>query len=48
VICTECEKIEEIQDCRLAPWERKVAELGYTRVRHVLEFRGICRDCAAI
>lgn len=47
VICVECRRIENLDDCEIERWEKKVRGLGYTKVRHVLEFTGVCRDCAA-
>jgi Fur family ferric uptake transcriptional regulator len=46
VLCVECRRIEPIHACELAGLERKVRELGFTQLRHVLEFRGLCRRCS--
>jgi Fur family ferric uptake transcriptional regulator len=45
VICTGCRKIEKLEDCHLEELEEKVKKLGYSKVRHVLEFSGLCRSC---
>ncbi len=46
VICTVCREIKKLDDCQLASLEEKVKALGYVKVRHVLEFTGLCRSCA--
>jgi len=46
VICVECRKIEKLEDCHLDKLEEKVKALGYSGVKHVLEFTGLCRSCA--
>lgn len=46
VICTSCRKIEKLEDCRIDALEAKVKALGYAKVRHVLEFSGVCRKCS--
>lgn len=45
VICTECRRIEKLEDCHLEKLEARVKALGYSDVRHVLEFSGKCRNC---
>lgn len=45
VICTECRRIEKLEDCHLEKLEARVKALGYSDVRHVLEFSGKCRAC---
>ena len=45
VICRNCRKAENIEDCEVARLEALVAERGYLEVSHNLEFFGICRDC---
>lgn len=47
VLCTRCRKIEKLDDCHLEKLEARVRALGYSEVRHVLEFSGLCRACAA-
>lgn len=46
VICVECRKIEKLEDCHLDKLEQKVKALGYSKVKHVLEFTGLCRACS--
>lgn len=46
LICTECGKATEIQ-APLEDWVESVADQhGYTRVHHVVDLFGVCRDCA--
>jgi len=45
VICVDCKKIEVLDHCGLGKLEKQVASLGYTQVRHVLEFLGRCGAC---
>lgn len=47
VICVKCRKVEPISHCRLSRLEREVRDLGYSKVRHVLEFMGICPICTS-
>jgi Fur family ferric uptake transcriptional regulator len=47
VICTDCRRIETLDDCNLPKQlEAKVEDLGYSQVRHVLEFMGLCGACS--
>jgi Fur family ferric uptake transcriptional regulator len=46
VVCVECRKVEMLDDCQLTWLESKVKALGYSNVRHVLEFRGRCKACS--
>ncbi|MGZ3652545.1 MAG: Fur family transcriptional regulator [Bdellovibrionota bacterium] len=46
VVCVDCGKVEMLDDCELKPLEDKVKELGYSNVRHTLEFRGLCKNCS--
>lgn len=45
VICLRCRRTENLESCRLPGFETKVRKLGYTEIRHSLEFFGICRSC---
>lgn len=47
VICVECRKTENLDDCRLPKLEGEVKRLGYSEIRHSLEFFGVCRDCVS-
>jgi len=47
VICLRCRKVETLETCELTrQLEASVTALGYSKVRHVLEFTGICRGCS--
>ena len=46
VVCVKCRKVEKLDDCQLIRLEKKVEDLGYSNVRHVLEFTGRCRACS--
>jgi Fur family ferric uptake transcriptional regulator len=45
VRCVSCEKIQMLDDCHLAQLEVELQNMGYTKIRHVLEFSGVCREC---
>ena len=47
VMCTSCQKIETFHDCVVGRLEKRVEKLGYSKIRHSLEFFGICADCSA-
>jgi Fur family ferric uptake transcriptional regulator len=46
VVCVDCKKVEMLDNCQLSPLEKRVTDLGYSNVRHILEFRGRCRACS--
>lgn len=46
VICTECRKVESLEHCEIPKLETLVMSMGYSKVRHSLEFYGICSDCS--
>ena len=46
LICTDCSKVVEIEECFPKELERKIASgNGFTRITHKLEFFGLCPDC---
>ena len=46
LICRECAKIVEIDDCFPREFEQQIASAsGYQEVTHSLEFFGVCPDC---
>jgi Fur family ferric uptake transcriptional regulator len=47
VQCTACQKIEIFHDCTVGRLEKRVTMLGYTKVKHSLEFFGLCPTCSA-
>lgn len=46
VICTDCEKIEYLDVCGLEPHLKILEERGYRKLRHRLQFSGICSKCS--
>lgn len=46
IICTSCQKVETLDVCVVAGLERLVHDRGYSNVSHMLEFFGVCRECA--
>jgi Fe2+ or Zn2+ uptake regulation protein len=48
VICTGCHRRVDLPGCPLDAFERRaMAETGYSRLRHQLEWYGLCPDCTA-
>ncbi len=47
VICIECRRTESLEGCELPKLESKVKRLGYSSVRHSLEFFGVCKHCSS-
>jgi len=46
LICTDCAKVVEIEECFPAELERRIASgNGFASIRHKLEFFGVCPDC---
>jgi Fur family ferric uptake transcriptional regulator len=45
VICVSCRKTESLEDCDVLKYENVVKQLGYSNIRHSLEFFGVCRTC---
>jgi Fur family ferric uptake transcriptional regulator len=45
VICVDCRKVEKLELCDVVRFENVVKGLGYSKIRHVLEFTGVCREC---
>lgn len=46
VICTQCHTITPIEMCGLDHHMKAVKNLGFTEVRHRLEFYGRCKRCS--
>jgi Fur family ferric uptake transcriptional regulator len=46
VICTSCRKTESLEDCDIVKYESVVKQLGYSNIRHSLEFFGVCKSCS--
>ena len=46
LVCTECARIIELDECFAAEFEHAIAvRNGFKAVTHKLEFFGICPDC---
>jgi Fe2+ or Zn2+ uptake regulation protein len=45
VICEGCQKIEHLEVCGIEPHIKMLEKMGYRRLRHKLEFSGLCRAC---
>jgi Fur family zinc uptake transcriptional regulator len=46
VLCSQCGRAEEIDDCEIAHLlQDRAAALGYTVQQQVIELRGLCRNC---
>ncbi len=46
IICTCCQKVENIDVCVVDGLERLVHNRGYRNVSHMLEFFGVCEECS--
>ena len=48
MICTECGKITEFENCKIEALQEQVARrFAFTLQYHKLELYGLCRDCRA-
>lgn len=46
-ICTNCGKVQDIEDCEVEKNEKKVSDnLSFTIQSHRLEFFGLCKSCS--
>lgn len=46
VICEGCQKIEHLEVCGLELHLKMLEKMGYKRLRHKLEFSGVCKACS--
>ncbi len=46
VVCTGCKKIEPLDHCIVKSQEVLLRKLGYTGLKHRLEFSGTCPSCS--
>jgi Fur family ferric uptake transcriptional regulator len=46
IVCRSCERIEAVDFCILQAQEQLLSRLGFSGIRHRLEFSGICRACS--
>jgi len=47
VVCRACGRMDPIEGCRAAEFEKAAAKMGFTELTHVLEIYGVCAACAA-
>lgn len=45
IICTTCRKVDSLENCALPKLDLIVEKLGYSKVKHSLEFFGVCQTC---
>jgi Fur family ferric uptake transcriptional regulator len=45
IVCTGCRRIDSLDSCVLPKLDAIIEELGYSKVRHSLEFFGLCTSC---
>jgi Fur family transcriptional regulator, ferric uptake regulator len=46
IVCTTCKKVEPLEFCILERQEQVLEKLGYTNLKHRLEFVGVCPRCS--
>lgn len=46
VVCRVCGRMEPLEGCQAAVFEKTAAKRGFTELTHVLEVYGVCADCA--
>jgi Fe2+ or Zn2+ uptake regulation protein len=46
IVCTTCHKVDSLDSCSLPKLDEVVEKFGYSKVRHSLEFFGVCKDCS--
>ncbi len=47
IICTECGKVADFNDCDLGRLQRTIAKATGFKIRgHLLEFDGLCHECS--
>jgi len=48
LVCRSCGRVEDVRDCELDGWARKVArKRGFSQVEHRAELVGTCSQCRA-
>lgn len=45
-VCTTCKKIEPLEFCIVEGQEQILKKLGYSNLKHRLEFTGVCPNCS--
>lgn len=46
LVCRSCQKIEAIDHCLVKAQEKIFKQMGYTQLKHRLEFSGLCKACS--
>jgi Fur family ferric uptake transcriptional regulator len=46
ILCSSCKKVEPLEFCILEGQEQILKKLGYTSLKHRLEFVGVCPSCS--
>jgi Fur family ferric uptake transcriptional regulator len=46
LVCAECHRVVEVEDCRIGPWlDDLSAKHGFAVTGHEVEVVGVCADC---
>jgi Fur family ferric uptake transcriptional regulator len=45
IICESCQNVEVINKCQIEILEKECKNLGYSNIKHKIEFFGICSNC---
>ena len=46
LVCTQCRRVEELEECDLSPIEARIAfEYDFRVDGHTVTFQGVCRAC---
>jgi Fur family transcriptional regulator, ferric uptake regulator len=46
LVCAECHRVVELEDCRIGPWlDELSAAHGFSVTGHEVEVTGVCADC---
>lgn len=46
ILCTKCKTIVALNGCILKEYQKALENMGYTKIRHKLEFFGLCKKCS--
>ena len=46
VVCRVCGRMDPLEGCQAAAFEKAAAKMGFTELTHVLEVYGVCADCS--
>lgn len=45
IICESCQSVEVINKCQIEVLEKECKNLGFSNIKHKIEFFGICSNC---